>query len=222
MLRRSNCRTVRDLLPLHAGGDLPPDRAVLVDEHLHACLTCFREFREYAAMRGRLGVLAEEPLPEGALDGFTDEVMACVALGESGPAAALPSARRWRPDARAVTRWAAAAALLVAVGAGLWSTGWFGSGEVEFRADAPHELAAADPVDVLPRPIAPSVPVQAPVQAPVPAPVQLKVFPHPFAPPHNVLAGDGLSELLPMLPRRYGEPSLLLPEPGRQKRPRDR
>ncbi|HEX5009038.1 MAG TPA: zf-HC2 domain-containing protein [Planctomycetota bacterium] len=217
MLRRSNCRTVRDLLPLHAGGDLPPDRAVLVDEHLHVCLTCFREFREYAAMRGRLGVLAEEPLPDGVLDGFTDEVMACVALGEEGPAATLPSARRWRPDARLVTRWAAAAALLVAAGAGLWSSGWFGPSEVVFRADAPHDVATAEPVDVLPLPIAPR-PVAA--SLPVESPVPLKAFPHSFAEPRNVLAGD-LSELLPLLPRRYGEPSLLLPEPGRQKRLRN-
>ena len=217
MLRRSNCRTIRDLLPLHAGGDLPADRAALVDEHLHVCLTCFREFRDYAAMRGRLGVLAEEPLPEGALDGFTDEVMACVALGEAGPAAALPSARRWRPDGRAVTRWAAAAALLVAAGAGLWSTGWFGPVEIKMDpAPAAYDaVATAEPAtDVVPRPAAPSLPVESPV----------KVFPHAFAPPpHNVLAGEAsLSELLPMLPRRYGEPSLLLPEPGRQKRPRER
>ena len=156
MLRRSNCRTVRDLLPLHAGGDLPPDRAVLVDEHLHVCLTCFREFRDYAAMRGRLGVLAEEPLPEGALDGFTDEVMACVALGEAGPAATLPSARRWRPDARLVTRWAAAAALLVAAGAGLWSTHLFRSVELATPPAASQDVAAAEPaVDVLPLPVAP-------------------------------------------------------------------
>jgi hypothetical protein len=216
MLRRSNCRTVRDLLPLHAGGDLPPDRAVLVDEHLHVCLTCFREFREYAAMRGRLGVLAEEPLPEGALDGFTDEVMACVALGEEGPAATLPSARRWRPDVRVITRWAAAAALLVAAGAGLWSSGVLDPVELATPPAASHELAAAEPaVDVLPRPILPlpsgqSLPAESPVKA----------FPHPFVEPRNVLAGD-LSELLPLLPRRYGEPGLLLPEPGRQKRLRN-
>src|SRR6185295_17893801 len=106
---------------------------------------CFREFREYAAMRGRLGVLAEEPLPEGALDGFTDEVMACVALGESGPAAALPSARRWRPDARVATRWAAAAALLVAAGAGLWSTGWLEQVELVTPQPAYDAVATAEP-----------------------------------------------------------------------------
>jgi anti-sigma factor RsiW len=215
MLRRTNCRTVRDLLPLHAGGDLPPERAVLVDEHLHVCLTCFREFRDYAAMRGRLGVLAEEPLPEGALDGFADEVMACVALGEDGPAAALPSARRWRPDARAVTRWAAAAALLVAAGAGLWRTGWLEPLELATPPAAYDAVATAEPaVDVVPLSAAPSVPIEAPVM----------IFPRAFAPPpHTVLAGDSnLSDLLPLLPRRYGEPGLLLPEEGRQKRPRDR
>ncbi|MBM3985855.1 MAG: zf-HC2 domain-containing protein, partial [Planctomycetes bacterium] len=96
MLRRTTCRSIRDLLPLHAGGDLTPDEAARVDGHLHACLSCFREFREHATMRGRLGVLAEEPLPQGVLDGFTEEVMARIAVDAGGPAAELPAARRVR------------------------------------------------------------------------------------------------------------------------------
>ena len=53
-MRRLTCRSVRDLLPLHCGGDLPPEKAIAVDQHLHACLACFREYRDFAAMRGRL------------------------------------------------------------------------------------------------------------------------------------------------------------------------
>jgi anti-sigma factor RsiW len=119
-MRRLTCRTVRDLLPLHSGGDLPPDKAMAVDQHLHACLACFREYRDFAAMRGRLGVLAEEPLPQGALDGFTEEVMARLVVGEEGPAAQLPSTRGWNRFEQPAVRLAAAAALLLAVGFGLW------------------------------------------------------------------------------------------------------
>ncbi len=114
--RRYTCRTVRDMLPLHVGGDLDPKHVTAVDEHLHGCLSCFREFRELATLRGRLGVLAEEPLPRGVLDGFTDEVMARIAVGEPGPAAPPPGR-----VVRLVTlpRLAAAAALLLAVSLGV-------------------------------------------------------------------------------------------------------
>lgn len=119
-MRRLTCRSVRDLLPLHCGNDLPPEKAIAVDQHLHACLACFREYRDFAAMRGRLGVLAEEPLPEGAIEGFTEEVMARIVVGEEGPAAELPTASRWRRLDVPSVRLAAAAALLLAVGFGVW------------------------------------------------------------------------------------------------------
>lgn len=110
-LRRYDCKTVRDMLPLHVGGDLAARHVRGVDEHLHTCLNCFREFRELATMRGRLGVLAEEPLPEGILDGFTEEVMARIAVGEEGPAALPPG----RGRVHVWPRLAAAAVLLVAL-----------------------------------------------------------------------------------------------------------
>ena len=113
---RTTCRNIRDLLPLHVGGDLEPRRAAAVDEHLHRCLGCFREYREYLSLRGTLGVLAEQPLPEGALDGFVEEVMARIAVAEAGPRAELPAIvtrAAWLP------RLAAAAALLVTA-----SLGW--------------------------------------------------------------------------------------------------
>ena len=68
-----SCTDVEGLLPLHVGGDLDREKTQAVDVHLHRCLPCFREFREYAAMRARLGVLADMPLPTGALDHFTDD-----------------------------------------------------------------------------------------------------------------------------------------------------
>jgi len=104
------------MLPLHVGGDLDELHVSAVDAHLKHCLSCFREFRELAAMRARLGVLAEERLPLGALDGFAEEVMARIAVGEPGPAAEPP--RPARQQWFAPQRLAAAAALLIAALAG--------------------------------------------------------------------------------------------------------
>lgn len=168
MPRRTTCRSIRDLLPLHAGGDLSPDEATRVDEHLHACLACFREFREHATMRGRLGVLAEEPLPPGVLDGFTEEVMARIAVDAGGPAAELPAARRGRLELPPV-RLAAAAAVLLAVSAWMaWQADWLGAPgspagtprslpvlQQEFLADGP---AAAEPPAVFPHVADPTLP----------------------------------------------------------------
>lgn len=112
-LLKDTCRSIRDLLPLHVGGDLDPGPARRVDEHLHRCLSCFREFRELAAMRQRLVVLGEQQPPAAALDHFTEEVMARIALGERGPAAELPGVRRTRPSV--MLPLAAAATLMVGV-----------------------------------------------------------------------------------------------------------
>jgi anti-sigma factor RsiW len=138
-LRQINCRNVRNLLPLHAGGDLDPKQAGAVDEHLHACLPCFREYRELITMRGRLGVLAEQPLPEGALDGFTEEVMARVAVGEPGPRAEMPSSIAWR---RRIPRLAAAAALVLMVGVGAHQVGLIGGSESPTNPPRTERLAS--------------------------------------------------------------------------------
>lgn len=116
-LLRDTCRSIRDLLPLHVGGDLDASQARRVDEHLHVCLTCFRDYRELATMRGRLGVLAEQPLPAGALDDFTEQVMARIAQGEDGPAADLPGVRRG--IVLPTRTLAAAASLILALSLGL-------------------------------------------------------------------------------------------------------
>ncbi len=229
MLRRNTCRSIRDLLPLHAGGDLQPDEAVRVDEHLHACLACFREFREHASMRGRLGVLAEEPLPRGVLDGFTEEVMARIAVDAGGPAAELPAARRGR--SAPPVRLAAAAAVLLAVSA--WMT---------WQADllgAPGELPRAGrPGPASPRP---EVLAEAP-------PAAAPLGPDPVL--HRFGAQDTLGTLVDSTARRVSEaPGLhlvlmpggdvlrilsspddlgalvpvthgLMPDPGRELRPR--
>jgi len=155
MLRRTTCRSIRDLLPLHAGGDLTPDEAARVDGHLHACLSCFREFREHATMRGRLGVLAEEPLPQGVLDGFTEEVMARIAVDAGGPAAELPAARRVRLELPPV-RLAAAAAVLLAVSAWMaWQADFLGASRSQPMRQP--ELLAGAPGVAGPTPTYPNV-----------------------------------------------------------------
>ncbi len=135
-----SCRKVRDLLPLHVGGDLDTKHVGPVDEHLHECLACFREFRAYATLRGRLGVVGEAPLPAGALDGFADEVMARIALDEPGPAAESPRASSvsfWRSGGARIR--AAAAVLVVGlVGWQAWQA-FDDAGEA-----APHATLAVD------------------------------------------------------------------------------
>ncbi|MCB9899377.1 MAG: zf-HC2 domain-containing protein [Planctomycetes bacterium] len=143
-LRTDTCQTVRDLLPLHVGNDLEPRRASQVDKHLERCTTCFREFRELASMRGLLGVLAEEQLPSGVLDGFAEEVMARIAIGERGPAAAPPrQATILRPFTwqRAA---ALAAGLLVAVSA--WQVVSHDAAPVASPHLGVASIADADPV----------------------------------------------------------------------------
>jgi hypothetical protein len=142
------------MLPLHVGGDLDPRHIDAVDDHLKTCLSCFREFREYATMRSRLGVLAEERLPEGALEGFAEEVMARIAVGEPGPAAAAPGAPviRWP----LLPRLAAAAALLIVCVAG-WRYTTDGALTPLDRPSTTNPLPPSSTVSQLPTPTSPGV-----------------------------------------------------------------
>lgn len=131
-LQRYTCRTVRNMLPLHVGGDLDPRHGPEVDLHLNDCLVCFREFRELGAMRSRLAVLAEQPLPSGILDGFAEEVMARIDVGEPGPAAEAPSPGP-RQRIFSFQRLSAAAAILLVSLAGwraLTDQGLVGDGSI--------------------------------------------------------------------------------------------
>lgn len=130
MIFRDTCRFFRDKLPLHAGRDLEPKLERRVDAHLSNCLSCFREFRSLTESRAVLGVVAEERLPAGLLDGFTEEVMARIEVGDPGPAAPLPRVRGPRPM---VPLLAAAAALLI-VATAAWRL--FDEGETTLRPEA--------------------------------------------------------------------------------------
>lgn len=230
MLRRNTCRALRDLLPLHAGGDLPADEAARVDAHLHACLSCYREFRELAEVRGRLGVLAEEPLPAGILDGFTEEVMARIAVDAGGPAAELPAAQRWRPGP-VFLRQAAAAALLLAVSAWMVWQADFGRGVPPAPARpgaSRHEVVFAESAPPLAdRPALPAAfPLHVPdLQAQFVAGGAGRPAEEPAGVVLRVLPRGELLRLLPapadptgMVPAGVG----LVPEPERVLRPRER
>lgn len=59
-----NCARVRKLLPLHAGGDLPPRRAARLEAHIEGCADCRRELESLKTARARLReAAAAEPLP---------------------------------------------------------------------------------------------------------------------------------------------------------------
>ena len=162
------------MLPLHVGGDLDPRHIEPVDKHMKTCLSCFREFRELASMRGRLGVLAEDPMPRGILDGFAEEVMARIAVGEPGPAAEAPGPSGILRMPLLPGLAAAAAVLIVSF------AGWrLMSGDGELRAtsrnlvdSAMHSVAAEPRRPVVSNPIIRPLPVQAlvPVTVPVTVP----------------------------------------------------
>jgi hypothetical protein len=237
MLRRNTCRNIRDLIPLHAGGDLTPEEAARVDTHLHACLPCYREFRDHAEMRGRLGVLAEEPLPAGLLDGFTEEVMARIAVDAGGPAAELPSARRW-PLQPVVLRQAAAAAVLLAVSGWMaWQADLLG-GPSRAPSSASSPMAgSARPEVVFPDGYGPLTASDRalppfPLHVPDISPISVQPSGNP-GPRHGhepieltfrFLSDGNVLQLAPA----PGDPASLvptpgglIPEPGRERRPRD-
>jgi hypothetical protein len=83
--------------------ELPPARAEEVRRHLTGCVECRREYEALGALRERLAVWPDEPLP----DDFTAAVLGRL---PAGPPEALPAARPtlWR-------RWLARAALVLLV-----------------------------------------------------------------------------------------------------------
>jgi Putative zinc-finger len=194
MLRRYTCRHVRNLLPLHVGGDLPARQAAPVEEHLHTCLPCFREYRELTTMRERIGVLTEQPLPEGVLDGFADEIMARIAVGEPGPRAELPLAME---RARTWPRYAAAAALLISIGLAVQTYGAWGTGAMSGSVTVPS--AGSEPV-VASAPPADDLGIFAPptddTQRPLARPPVFDAF------DRTEIAGDETQRLMPL--RRGG------------------
>mgnify|MGYP001609639051 CR=1 FL=1 len=128
------CDRILDLLPLHAGGDLAPDEAAVVDRHIESCGRCSTDLLAFRASLQALKCEAEVAVP----DCVCDELWAGVKLG-------LQAERKIRRPlfGAPVVRWAAAAAVFAV---GLWG------GIVAMRAMRAQD---APPKDVVDKPQAP-------------------------------------------------------------------
>lgn len=101
------CPEREEALALHVGGDLPADEARELDEHLAGCAGCRAFLAELAADRRALEAFASRTEPVQPVAEVHRRVMAEVGTR---------SERRRSPS---TWRWAAAAALLLALGAAL-------------------------------------------------------------------------------------------------------
>lgn len=61
-----NCKRIKNLIPLYASGDLEPDEAKIVKEHIEKCLHCNDEVSKYVELRKISKKISEfgEALPE--------------------------------------------------------------------------------------------------------------------------------------------------------------
>ncbi len=146
-----NCSDVRALLPLSIYGDLKPEEATSVEEHLTTCPACRRERAELDQVRA---ALAAVPVPTVRVDlpGIYRQTAERQAL----------RTRRWRRAT--LTLGAVAAALLLVIGLRLEVR--LGANEVRFswggptpdKPQPPAKQAPAPPAQVQNRPASPLVP----------------------------------------------------------------
>jgi len=133
-----NCARVRKLLPLHAGGDLPPRRAARLQAHLDGCADCRRELESFRTARAEVrAAAAAEPLP-----GWSEaEWKALMVRATAG------RIERGRPALAARPRWALAAGTLgvALIAVAILVTGVFKTGP----APAPELSASAAAQDVV-------------------------------------------------------------------------
>jgi predicted anti-sigma-YlaC factor YlaD len=131
------CAKVRKLLPLHAGGDLPPRRAARLQTHLDGCADCRRELESFRMARAQVrAAAAEEPVP-----GWSEaEWNALMVRATAGRIERRGSALAVRP------RWALAAG---AVGVALIAVAILVTGVFRGVPSPAHELVAASTQDVV-------------------------------------------------------------------------
>src|SRR5215217_3965191 len=101
-----NCAATRERLSAYVDGELPPDEAAAVAEHLTSCAACALE---YGAVLETVRTLREGLVRHRAPDVLRARVRAAIRDERSAPAA--PVRRTWGAPWRAI-----AAALAVAVG----------------------------------------------------------------------------------------------------------
>jgi len=135
------CEEVQGRLPAYSSGELPTNVREAVQAHLGRCAACQAALARIDALGAVLAGAQTPPVPAG----FAARVMAKARSRRSAAVSAgWNPLGRWRL-ASAPMRAAAAAVLLVGLGAGLWM-GWTpGPGVVS--PDSAETTSQADPLD---------------------------------------------------------------------------
>lgn len=102
-----NCEAVRERLALWAGGDLPPDELVAVEDHLAGCGACRAEADAWRADRERIIELAKMDAGPELEPSRLEQMIAEAEQAAGGEAAPAPTRVFWR--------WAGPVAALLAV-----------------------------------------------------------------------------------------------------------
>jgi anti-sigma factor RsiW len=113
--------TTTTSLSAYVDGELPPDQAAAVAEHLATCFSCSSE---YETMLETVGILRTQLQPYAAPDVLRARIRTAIASTPSGGAverhqsADVQSTRGWSPWRR-IASWAAVVLLAAALGSGL-------------------------------------------------------------------------------------------------------
>lgn len=102
------CKEVVQMMPLHAGSDLPAEQQDAVSAHLSHCLSCYREHRRYAEALHALARVRQGSTMSVSLDGLPEDVLQRV-HGDEASVVAEGAQSRWT----FLVPIAAAAAILV-------------------------------------------------------------------------------------------------------------
>lgn len=112
------CTQVIKHIPLLVGGDLDTGTGQQLMEHMKGCLGCYREYQESLHALESLRALQAKPDLTSVLNGLAQDVMADLNAAPAGPAAGLP-----RPWLAGVSRFAAAAAVILILAGGAFMLG---------------------------------------------------------------------------------------------------
>jgi anti-sigma factor RsiW len=139
------CESVRQLLPLHAGGDLDEQDSGQIDAHLDSCAACSAFAAEYAEARNALRRLDPPELDASVYAGMRGAV-----LREIRKQPAAVRAGWWN------SRWAAAAALVIAMS----PLALYLSGRDARDAHPVASVASPAPMTPLPAVVSPPPPIE--------------------------------------------------------------
>lgn len=62
------CESMRDLIPLAAGGEAPDNERIAVEAHVAVCSACAREMADYRGLISLVGSLREGDVPAGTFE----------------------------------------------------------------------------------------------------------------------------------------------------------